>query len=68
MYISNKKDTMPPIVVVWFFVLFGVIGWGLNVWKFVANFDLEGNITMTILHGIGIILAPLGVILGWFVW
>lgn len=54
--------------VLWTVVILAVIGWVMNVIKFVmaansGEFDLIG-----VLHGVGIIVAPFGVVMGWFVW
>ena len=42
-----------------------IVGWGLNIYKVTIS-PLEPLITMVLIRIIGIILAPLGGILGWF--
>ena len=52
------------VIVVFATIVFGVIGWGMNISKFIMLIG-EDITTMFIARLAGILLAPLGAILGY---
>lgn len=61
---STTKLYCVSLVAINIFVLL-IVGWGLNIYKVTIS-PLEPLTTMVIVRIIGIFLAPLGGILGWF--
>lgn len=60
----QKGYTMPELLIL-LLLLFGVIGWVMNVCKLV--FALDDSLSlMLLLRVIGVFIAPLGAILGYF--
>jgi predicted tellurium resistance membrane protein TerC len=57
--------TIGMVVLVYIALLiFGVIGWGMNVYKLVQC-DFEAPIKAEVIRGIGIVVVPVGAIAGY---
>jgi len=46
-------------------ILFGVVGWFLNLYDLFKHYDTEST-RLFILRIVGFFVAPLGALLGWF--
>jgi len=47
-------------------VFLGIIGWGMNVYKLITATSWEPVEAMSVARAIGVLVAPLGAVLGWF--
>ena len=58
---------MRTLVIVWLFVLLaGIVGWAMNFAQVIVMATSDAGVNaMFILKCIGILLAPLGALLGW---
>ena len=66
---SSKRSSFPLIglLIVLLWIAF-IVGYVLNIVNIVSNLSTDDEVTnMFIFQCIGIIIAPLGSILGWFV-
>jgi len=60
----RRYSAFPALVLIVLF-LFGVVGWGLNIYKIISSTD-PITTGLMIVRIIGIFIAPLGGLLGYF--
>ncbi len=54
------------IVATYSMVFVGIIGWVMNVYKLITTTSWEPVEAMSVARAIGVLVAPLGAVLGWF--
>lgn len=66
-YQPKNRNTMGALIFLGF-ILAGVLGWFLNIYKLIAVCDYDttnSSLKCEVVRGIGVPVAPLGAVVGW---
>jgi hypothetical protein len=61
-----SKTIMSAAVLTYGVVFAGLAGWVMNVYKLITATSWEPVEAMSVARAIGVLVAPLGAVLGWF--
>lgn len=64
---KQRGFTLPEMLIVFWFLLCtaGLVGWVMNVWK-LCSMGFDHLTGMMVARGIGVFVAPMGAVLGFF--